>query len=220
APVLAVPALALLFDVRFAVVVMILPNMFANLFQLWRFRSHLPDRRLVWSFTGFGVLGVSLGTWLLVSLPLTVLPLFVAVAVVGYVALRLSRPDWVLSLPRALALSPFAGTAAGILQGAAGLSAPVSITFLNAMRLPRPEFIAAISLLFLGFTLVQLPALWFGGAMSGRELAYSLAAMAPLFAGIPVGAAIARHLRPEVFDRAILILLSLIALRLITELVL
>jgi uncharacterized membrane protein YfcA len=218
APVLAVPALALLFDVRFAVVVMVLPNLFSNLFQAWKYRRDLPERRFVLRFTGWGSLGAAVGTWLLLNLPLTLLPALVALAVMGYVVLRLTRPDWTLPFAHGLRLSPIAGFAAGVLQGAAGLSAPISITFLSAMRLARPVFIATISVLFTAFTLVQLPALWFSGAMSPRELAYSLVALAPLAAGMPVGAAVARRLRPEIFDRAILVLLTLIAVRLVAGL--
>jgi uncharacterized membrane protein YfcA len=215
APVLAVPALALMFDVRFAIVVMVLPNLFTNIYQAWKYRAHLTDRDFLIRFTGAGVIGAAIGTWLLVSLPLTVLPLFVAAAVMGYVVLRLTRPDWSLPLARGRALSPVAGLGAGILQGAAGLSAPISITFLNAMRLPRPVFIVTISVLFTAFTAVQLPALWLSGVAAPRELAYSLVALAPLAAGMPVGSAIARRLPPQVFDRAILALLTLIAVRLV-----
>lgn len=215
APVLAVPALALLFDVRFAVVVMVLPNLFSNSFQMWKFWAHLPPRRFVLAFVGAGVLGAGLGTWLLLTLPLDLLPLFVAAAVLGYVALRLARPDWALPFAAATRLAPLAGFGAGVLQGAAGLSAPISITFLNAIRLARPVFIVTISVLFTAFTLVQLPWLWLAGAASPRELLISLTAFAPLAAGMPVGAAIARRLSPQVFDRAILILLTLIAVRLL-----
>ena len=37
------------------------------------------------------------------------------------------------------------GAGGGVLQGSAGLSAPVSITFLNSMKLERNQFIPTIS---------------------------------------------------------------------------
>ena len=39
---------------------------------------------------------------------------------------------------------PLVGFVGGTLQGAAGISAPVSITFLNAIKLPRLTFIAVV----------------------------------------------------------------------------
>ena len=40
------------------------------------------------------------------------------------------------------------GVGGGILQGSAGLSAPISITFLNSMKLERNQFIPTISVYF------------------------------------------------------------------------
>ncbi|MGJ8585769.1 MAG: sulfite exporter TauE/SafE family protein [Marinosulfonomonas sp.] len=215
APLLAVPALALLFDVRFAIIVMLVPNMMTNIWQGWKFRQHIPETTFMVPLLIGSVAGVLLGTYLLATVPLTVLPLFLAAAVFGYVALRLSRPDWVLGMPQAKRLALPVGTLAGVLQGASGISAPVSITFLNAIRLPRPVFIATISLFFAAFGVFQLLALWGSGVADAHGLLISLFALAPIAAGMPIGAQIAKRVSPAVFDKAILVLLSLIAVRLV-----
>ena len=44
APILAVPALAMLFDVQFAVAIMVMPNLLTNAWQAWRFRHHVTSR--------------------------------------------------------------------------------------------------------------------------------------------------------------------------------
>src|SRR3546814_7751157 len=85
---------------------------------------------------------------MLISLPSDLLLLGVAGAVFLYIAFRLARPDWVLDLGIATRLAAPAGFAGGLLQGAAGISAPISITFLNAMRVDRSAFIATISVFF------------------------------------------------------------------------
>src|SRR3546814_9616634 len=54
-----------------------------------------------------------------------------------YIGFRLAHPDWVLELGVATRLAAPAGFVGGVLQGAAGISAPISITFLNAMRIDR-----------------------------------------------------------------------------------
>src|SRR3546814_7645556 len=73
-------------------------------------------------------------------------------AVFLYIACRLARPDWVLDLGIATRLAAPAGFAGGLLQGAAGISAPISITFLNAMRIDRAAFIATISVFFVAMS--------------------------------------------------------------------
>lgn len=215
APILAIPVLALLFDVRFAIVVMMVPNLLTNIWQTWKFRSHLPGRSFIAPLLIGGIFGVLVGTFTLASLSSDTLTLFVAFAVIGYITLRLARPDWTLSMDVATKIALPVGIAAGFLQGASGLSAPVSITFLNAMRLARPVFIATISLFFAIFTLFQFSALAFSGLIHLNELAISAFALMPITLAMPVGARLAKTLNPKVFDTLILGLLGLIALRLL-----
>ncbi|WEX10396.1 sulfite exporter TauE/SafE family protein [Chelativorans sp. AA-79] len=217
APVLAVPALAMIFDVRFAVVVMLMPNLLTNLWQAWHFRRHLLPASFVFGFAGAGALGVLLGTLMLAFLSHDVLSLFVAGAVFAYIALRLARPDWKIAYPLASRLSIPAGLAAGLLQGAAGLSAPASITFLSAMRLERPIFIATISFLFVSMTVLQIASLGYLGIFSAHGALISLSALLPILAFMPVGAALAKRLSKESFDRAILILLGFLAAKLVYD---
>jgi len=214
APILAVPAMAMLFDVKFAVVVMVMPNLLTNIWQGWRFRHHLLPPSFVLAFAGAGTAGVLLGTLVLAFFSQRMLSLVVAGAVFAYILLRLTRPDWKIAYPLASRLSLPAGLAAGMLQGASGISAPFSISFLNAMRLERPKFIATISFFFAAITGLQIVSLIYLGIFSGHSALISMGAMLPILAFMPVGAALARRLSKESFDRAILILLGLLALKL------
>jgi uncharacterized membrane protein YfcA len=159
-------------------------------------------------------LGIFIGTYALASLTTATLSLIVAFSILAYIAMRLAQPNWQMAMPMAKKLALPAGIAAGFLQGASGLSAPASITFLNAMRLSRPVFIATISILFTTITVVQFPALWQAGFLSGDLLITSALAFIPLFIGMPIGQWLAKSVSPVIFDRIILVLLGLIALRL------
>ena len=217
APILAVPALAAFFDVRFAVVVMLVPNIITNAWQVFRFRAFLPEKAFMIPLLAGGMFGIALGTLALKSLPSETLSLVVAFAVLGYIALRLLHPHWHIGerLGRIMALP--AGIAAGILQGASGLSAPVSITFLNAMNLRRESFMAAISAMFSAFSLVQMAALSTTGLLTPRDLLYSLFALLPVSLAMPLGAYLARRASARALDGVILAILSGIALKLIME---
>jgi uncharacterized protein len=203
--------------VRFAVVVMLLPNLLTNSWQLWRYREQIPDRSLMRPLLAGGMGGIVAGTWALRNLPGDTLSLVVAFAVFAYVALRLLRPHWRLSFDRARVLALPAGVAAGVLQGSAGLSAPVSITFLNALQMGRERFIAAISALFATFTAVQIAAVAWSGLLEPQHLVYGLFALAAVSAGMPIGSALGRKVSAETLDRVILTLLCLIAMKLIFD---
>jgi uncharacterized membrane protein YfcA len=200
-----------------AVSVMVVPNLVTNAVQVWTYRRRLLPRAFTLAFAGGGAAGALLGSWLLAAVPGAYLTLGVALAVVLYVGLRLLHPHWTLARPAANRLALPLGTLGGILQGASGISAPVSMSFLNAMRLERPVFIATISAFFAAMGAVQLPALAAFGVLTTDRLLASALAIAPLLAGMPLGAALARRVSPRGFDRAILVLLSLLALKLVAD---
>lgn len=217
APILAVPALAMIFNVKFAVVVMLMPNLLTNIWQGWHFRQHRLPASFVWSFAGAGAAGVLVGTLILAFFSQELLSILVAGAVFLYIGLRLGRRDWKIAYALAKKLSLPAGLAAGMLQGASGISAPVSISFLNAMRLERPIFISTISIFFAVITALQIAALSYLGIFNVHDAFISLAAMLPILAFMPVGATLARRLTKESFDRTILILLAILALKLVHD---
>jgi uncharacterized protein len=217
APILAVPAITAMFDVRLAIAVLCVPNLLTNAWQAWRFRESLPPRTFTLSLIFGGMGGVIAGTLLLASVPVENLSILVAIAVAGYVAVRLGKPHWKIAMGRATQLALPVGIAAGFLQGASGMSAPISLTFLNAMRLERPAFIATVSLFFTTFGIVQILAMVANNLLSWMDMLYSVLALAPIWAAMPLGAYLAKRMSPAVFDRFILIMLSILAVKLVLD---
>ena len=107
------------------------------------------------------------------------------------------------------------GTAGGVLQGAAGLSAPISITFLNAMKLERNQFIPTISVYFGVMSIFQMPTLYYYDFLNFEIIAASLISTVVLLSFMPLGSWVAKSVSKENFDKITLILLAFIALRII-----
>jgi len=213
-PLVAVPVIAVFLDVRVAVIIMIIPNMVTNLWQLWQFHdSHLPDRFGL-RFAIGGAIGVAAGTALLAYLPAKMLTVLVTVVIISYVLLRLARPGFRLEWGGALRMVPYMGVAGGVLQGAAGIAAPVAVSFLNAVRLERPQFIATISLFFASIVSFQFVSLLAYQLFTPAFMAYSLAAVLPLLVALPIGSWLGQKLSAAAFDKALLVLLTVIAMRL------
>ena len=218
APIIAVPVIALFYDVPLAVAIFIVPNFLAN---IWQIRSHYADRLpgLVCCKIRVcaGTLGAAFGTMMLVSLSGETLKLVVAVAMLLYIGFRLLRPDWALSYRIGSMLSLPVGGLAGLMQGATGISAPISITFLNAMKLERGQFIFTISVFFITMLAVQIPILYHYGVLTFERLLMSCGSAAVLLAFMPVGTLLARRFSRQTFDRVILGVLMILALRLCAE---
>lgn len=211
APLFAVPAVAALFDLRLAIILMILPNILTNIWQAWTFRDNIRTLSFLRPYLISGIAGIFAGTWLLAIVSETVLSMLLCAAVVGYLVWRLARPGWVLSREKGARLAIPAGALAGALQGAAGLSAPASLTFLSSMQLPRPAFAGTISVLFVTLAVVQLPALWWAGLLSPTALGLSALSVLPIVLGMVAGAWLARFLSQAMFQKAVLVLLAAVA---------
>jgi len=217
APILAIPALAAFHDVRFAIVVMTVPNVVTNVLQAWQNREHRLGPGFLLPFLLSAALGVVLGTWALVGLDSRTLSLVVALAVVLYLILRVTKANWHMGPKLATQLATPFGLLSGILQGSAGISAPVSLSFINAMQLDRLAFMSTVSLLFVTFGSVQIPALALTGVLTGTGFLLSCAALLPMLLGMPLGALLARTLSRETFDRMILLLLAGLAGKMLWE---
>ncbi len=217
APVVAVPMLALAFDVPTAVTIFAIPNLFSNIWQSWTFRAdHLP-MSFTLPFVVACLVGAAIGTVMLVSVSPDLLMIGVALVAFAFIGFRLARPEWTLPLPAARRLALPVGVSAGVLQGAIGVSAPISVTFLTAMRLERPVFIATISAVFLAMSVVQLPMLAAFGLMTPARIAMGFGALGLILAAMPVGSMLARRWSPRVFNNVLLVMLGAIGVRLLFE---
>lgn len=213
-PMVAVPVVAAFLGVQHAVAVLVVPIVATNFLQFWAYRSHRRDTEFLPLFLAAGVAGVGIGTWLLVELPERALSLGMAAMVAFYITLQLARPGLRLGARMAQWLAAPAGMAAGALQGATGVSGPVTAMFLHARGLARESYVFAAAAMFLLFGLVQLPALMLAGIMTWRIVLEGTLALLPALAMMSVGGWLARFIKPETFNRIILALLAVIALQL------
>lgn len=215
APIVTIPVMAAFYDVRIAVIIMVIPNLLTNIGQLYQFRKTILPRFFTISFALGGGIGAFLGTILLVNLPIKILTLSVASIVIIYILLKLIVPSWKLNYIKAKKLVFLMGAGGGILQGSAGLSAPISITFLNSMKLERNQFIPTISVYFGVMSIFQMPTLYYYDFLNLETVIMSCISTIVLMAFMPFGSWIAKSVSKDSFDKITLILLGFIALRII-----
>ena len=215
APVVTIPVIAAFYDVRIAVIIMVVPNLLTNIGQLYQFRKTILPSFFIVSFALGGGIGAFIGTILLANLSIKILTLSVAFIVIIYILLKLIVPSWKLIYEKAAKLVFIMGTAGGVLQGAAGLSAPISITFLNAMKLERNQFIPTISVYFGVMSIFQMPTLYYYDFLNFEIILASLISTVVLLSFMPLGSWVAKSVSKENFDKITLILLAFIALRII-----
>ena len=215
APIITIPVIAAFYDVRIAVIIMVIPNLLTNIGQLYQFRKTILPKFFTLSFAIGGGIGAFLGTILLANLSIKILTLSVAFIVIVYILLKLLVPSWKLTYEKAKKLVFLMGGFGGVLQGTAGLSAPISITFLNSMKLERNQFIPTISVYFGVMSIFQMPTLYYYNFLNLEIILVSCISTLVLLSFMPIGSWIAKSVSKESFDKITLILLGFIAFRII-----
>ncbi len=208
-PLVAIPVISVFVSVEDAISVIALPNVVMNLALCWGARRHAGETRDLPVLGVAATLGAVLGTVLLVRMPEEPLMVGLALTIFGYVGHTLRSPQASLSVETARRWSAAMGLAAGVMQGAVGISGPLVAGWIHAYRLPPNAFVFSVTLLFLVSGGTQLAGLVGNGMLVGTRLWIALAAIPLVLVVIPVGARLRDGLASERFDRAVLAVLLL-----------
>ena len=207
-PLIAIPILAAIMGVETAVVVVTLPNAAANVLVGWRTRHARSETRDVPVLSVTSALGAVAGTFVLVSVPESPLLIVLAASVLMFVVRSLWFGD--IAVPPAVGrrASSAVGAAAGVMQGAVGVSGPIIGSWLYAYRLPRDAYVFSLSVLFLLTGAAQIATLASIGAFDSDRLTAAAVGFGPVLAVLPVGEHVRARLSGPQFDRAVLVLLA------------
>ncbi len=205
-PFVTIPAISYVASIETAVVVGALPNLALNLALVWAQRSHWNETRDLARLSAFAFVGGAVGTFLLVSLPERPLIAVLILVVLAYVLLSVVSPTFSVGPKQSYRLAPLVGSAAGVMQGAVGISGPIVVSWIQSMRLERDAQILAVTTLFAVAGISQFPVLVASGELTGLWI-ITLVACVPALATIPLGSRIRNRLSSVAFDRFVLGLL-------------
>jgi uncharacterized membrane protein YfcA len=214
-PLIATPTVALLLDIRIAITILIIPNIVMDVAQV--FRGGFPFaviRRFGW-FALTTLIGVFLGTKVLVTLPLWVLNFCLGVMVLVFVVSTWLRFEFTISplLEKKLALP--VGLVSGFLNGMTNAAGPALAIYLYSLRLPKREFIKAIATIFIITKLSQLIAVSTWNLFNWQTLTVSLGVTLFVLLGFYGGLKIQDHINQQNFSRGLIFLLFLIGVILV-----
>ncbi len=214
-PLIATPMVALLLDIRTAVVILIIPNLLMDATQIFRGSLSVEIfRRFKWLLL-WTILGVFLGTKVLVMLPSWILNLTLGLTVLAFAAWSLLRVEFHISGRLEKILSPVVGIVGGFLNGMTNAAGPVPAIYLYSLKLPKVEFIKSIATIFIVTKLSQLAAVSTWNLFDRATLELSLAVTLFVLAGFYLGLKAQDRVNQETFNRALLVILFVIGVVLI-----
>jgi uncharacterized membrane protein YfcA len=214
-PLIATPMVALLLDIRTAITILIVPNIVMDAAQL--FRGGFPAailRRFNWLLV-LTVLGVFLGTKVLVMLPLWALNLALGVMILAFVVSSFFRFEPRIPPGCEKILSPIVGLAGGFLNGMTNAAGPVLASYLYSLKLPKTEFVRSIATIFMITKISQLVAVSTWDLFAPATIMLSLEVTLFVLAGFYLGLKTQDRVNQETFNRALLFILFAIGVVLI-----
>jgi uncharacterized membrane protein YfcA len=214
-PLIATPTVALLLDIRTAITILILPNIVMDIAQV--FRDGFPFavlRRFAWFFLAT-IVGVFLGTAVLVNLPVWILNFCLGVMVLVFVTFNWLKVDFRITPGLEKLLVFPIGFLSGFLNGITNASGPVLAIYLYSLRLEKREFIKSIATIFVFTKVSQLAAVSTWNLFNSATLLLSLQVTLFTLAGFYVGLKTQDRIHQQTFNRALLILLFVIGVTLL-----
>ena len=214
-PLIATPMVALLLDIRTAVTVLILPNLFMDSAQVVRDGIPYDVFRRFSSLILPTIVGVFLGTMALVSTPLWILNFCLGVMVLLFVLSSTLKVDFTISPRVERILSPIFGFLSGFLNGLTNAAGPTLAIYLYSLKLDKRTFVKSIATIFVTTKLSQLVAISTWNLFNWETITLSVQVLLFTLAGFYAGIMAQDRVNQRNFNRGLLILLSVIGVTLL-----
>jgi uncharacterized membrane protein YfcA len=208
-PVAGVPILVALYgDLRLVLLTTVLATALSDIPMLWRFRKNWREASILVGFIICGLIGIVLGTHLLLFVRTSILCAVLAVVVIAFIAVSWFGSVPVMSRVLASRIGPLVGFACGLIQGSAGASGPIVTTYLVSSQLSRNGFLFSINAIFFVLDWTQYVSLQQLHLTTTAIFLTSLAVLVLVFAGIGIGLVIQKRIDDVIFKRAVLVMLA------------
>ncbi len=216
-PFIATPMMAMIVDMRTAIITVLLPTFASVVITLVTSGPLGPVLKRFWIMPVYATVGALSGTWLFVAAPDAPYQLLLALIIIVYLNLdRIARGDWPLIKRHERAFGALAGAAAGLFEGTANVAAPPLIIYYLALGLSPAMLVQAMQLCFMVGKATQFSVLTLhGGVTAAQWLATLPLVVVALVAGF-AGSRIRNRIDAQAFrvwvKRALLVIaLSLLA---------
>ena len=214
-PLIATPTVALLLDIRTAIAILILPNLFMDSAQVIRDGFPYAVFRRFASLIAPTIIGVFLGTMVLVKLPLWVLNFCLGVMVLLFVLANLLKLQFTISQRAEKLLSPLFGFVSGFLNGMTNAAGPSLAIYLYSLKLEKRMFVKTIATIFVTTKLSQLVAISTWNLFNWNTITLSVQVLLFTLAGFYAGMKAQDRVNQQTFNRGLLGLLLVIGLVLV-----
>ena len=217
-PFIATPMVAMVVDMRTAIITVLLPTLATIVITLVTSGPLGPVMKRFWMMPVYAALGALAGTWLFVAAPEAPYQLLLALIIIVYLNLdRIARGDWPLIKRHERAFGPLAGAAAGLFEGTANVAAPPLIIYYLALGLSPAMMVEAMQICFMVGKTTQFTVLTLHGGVSSAQWFATLPLCVVAVAAGVGGARMRDRIDAAMFRKWVKRALAIIALALLAQ---
>jgi len=216
-PLIATPSIALLLDIRTAVTVLILPNLFMDSAQTVRDGIPYDVFRRFAALILPTIIGVFLGTMALVRTPLWILNFCLGMMVLLFVLASVLKFEFTISSRGEKILSPIFGFLSGFLNGLTNAAGPTLAIYLYSLKLDKRTFVKSLATIFVVTKVSQLVAISTWNLFNWETITLSVQVLLFTLAGFYAGIKAQDRVNQRNFNRGLLILLTVIGITLLAR---
>ncbi len=212
------PILTLAFGLKDALPMVLVPSMASNIVVMASTEGFMDTAKRFWPMLLSAAAFVFLGLWALTAMNGETAAAALGLVLVLYVAFALSSSSArrQVSEAKSRRFEPLLGAATGFLNGLTGSQVmPVVPYLLSIKGLARERFVQASNQSFTLSSVMMLLGLGTHGLLTAPAVVASVLGLLPVALGVRIGQRISRHLAPESFRTAVLVVLALLGLGLV-----
>lgn len=203
-PLIALPLLTLIVDIKSAIALLMVPMILSNIIQAVEGGGTLPlVRRFTPMLLALGA-GTMIGTALFTALDTHVLQLTIGPLAILFATASYLYPDLAVPSHSERWLGPTIGFFSGIIGGMTTFFGPVIAGYVVGLQLGRDVFVKSIAIVYV----LAATFLMIGGIIHGYAtptlLGLSCLGMIPVYFGMRIGTRIRHRTDPEIFRKLVL----------------
>jgi uncharacterized membrane protein YfcA len=217
-PAISTPVLALMTDIKTAVLLNLLPNMTVNIISVVQGGNWRASLGVHWPVAVYALIGSFIGASVLIVAPQEPLRLLLAAIIIVYLyqkQIALLNWDALMRHPR-VAQAGF-GLTGGFFSGSVNNSLPPLLIYFMLLGVEATIMTQMLNLCFLGGKVVQAATLAGAGELSLRAAAANLPLTLVALAGMAVGQRAQRYLSVEAYQKLLRKILWVIACLLVWQ---
>lgn len=217
-PTLATPLIALVTDIRTAVIIVLLPCLGTIIAGLVRSSGLRETLTAFWMMPVYMLVGAAIGTRIFIAYPEFPYALLLAVLIIVYLNLdRLGGSDWKVVRARQGAFGVVFGIAAGLTEGTANVAAPALIVYFLALGVQPVMFVQALNLCFFAGKSTQFVTLAVAGGVTALQWAMTLPFVVLATAGAIYGMRVRNRIDAATYRRWLRSALGVVAAILVAQ---